>query len=55
MAGTKKYKFVLGTGFPGVEHEDEFELPATMTADEVEEEYKQWAWERLDPYWVEVK
>ncbi|OKP91396.1 hypothetical protein [Paenibacillus sp. P32E] len=51
----KKYKFVLGTGFPGVEHETEIELPTTMTADEVEQEFKQWAWERLDPYWVEVK
>jgi hypothetical protein len=55
MADIKKYKFFCGTGFSGAEHEDEVEYPATMTADEVEEEFKQWVWEKLDPYWKEIK
>lgn len=52
---TKKYRFHCGTGFPGADHEEEMELPATMTEVEVEAEFKEWVWDQLDAYWKEIE
>lgn len=49
----KKYKFHMHVA-AGVNFEEEVELPATYTREEVEEEFKEWVWNQLDANWSEV-
>lgn len=50
----KKYKFFLQTGFAGCTHGEIVELPSNLSKEEVEEEFKEWAWNFLDGGYHEV-
>lgn len=51
----KEHRFVLAITFAsGVKSEEVVLLPEDLTDAEVEEEFKEWVWNQLDAYRVEL-
>lgn len=51
----KKYKYYLGIGFPGAEHEEIVGFPDDVTEADVEEDFQDWMNGYLDAGFYEVE
>ena len=55
MSCMKKYKYYLGIGFPGAEHEEIVGFPDDVTEADVEEDFQDWMNGYLDAGFYEVE
>ena len=46
-----KVKFTIDTGYVGVEWEEDVDLPANFTDDEIQDAYDDWLREQIDANW----
>lgn len=50
----KKVKVWINTGFAGAKHQDVFEFDDDATDDEIDEEVKDWLFNKIEYGWVEL-
>lgn len=50
----KTIEMKLSIGYPTATHEDEIQVEDDATAEKIDEEVKQWAWNYIDISWEEA-